>query len=212
MHLADGHKTAFRTHQGLFEFMVMLFGLTNAPSTFQALMNEILKPFIRKFVLVFFDDILVFSSSWADHLQHVRAVFDVLRANHLALKRSKCSFGKETVAYLGHVIGADVVAMDKNKVAAVEAWPCPRTVKALRGFLGLTGYYRKFVKGYGAVAAPLTALLKKEAFSWTPEAEQAFGALKQALTTAPVLQLPDFTKRFYIDCDASGSGFGAVLH
>jgi len=212
MHLADGHKTAFRTHQGLFEFMVMLFGLTNAPSTFQALMNEILKAFIRKFVLVFFDDILVFSSSWADHLQHVRAVFDVLRANHLALKRSKCSFGKETVAYLGHVIGADAVAMDKNKVAAVEAWPRPCTVKALRGFLGLTGYYRKFVKGYGAVAAPLTALLKKEAFSWTPEAEQAFGALKQTLTTAPVLQLPDFTKRFYVDCDASGSGFGAVLH
>jgi len=212
MHLADGHKTAFRTHQGLFEFMVMLFGLTNAPSTFQALMNEILKPFIRKFVLVFFDDILVFSSSWADHLQHVRAVFDVLRANHLALKRSKCSFREETVSCLGHVIGADAVAMDKNKVAAVEAWPRPCTVKALRGFLGLTGYYRKFVKGYGAVAAPLTALLKKEAFSWTPEAEQAFGALKQTLTTAPVLQLPDFTKRFYVDCDASGSGFGAVLH
>lgn len=175
-------------------------------------MNDILKPYLRKFVLVFFDDILVFSSSWAEHLQHVRAVFDVLHAHQLALKRVKCSFGEPTVAYLGHVIGADGVAMDKSKVAAVDAWPRPRTVKALWGFLGLTGYYRKFVQDYGVVAAPLTALLKREAFAWTIGADQAFSDLKTALTSAPILKLPDFSKRFIVDCDASGSGFGAVLH
>lgn len=212
MHPDDVYMTAFRTHRGHFEFMVMPFGLSNAPSTFQALMNEILKPFIRKFVLVFFDDILVFSSSWAQHLQHVREVFEALCANHLALKRSKCSFGEKSVASLGNVIGANSVAMDRSKVEAVEAWPRPRTVKVLRGFLGLTGYYRKFVRGYGAIAAPLTALLKKESFSWTPEAGSAFAVLKQALISAPVLQLLDFTKLFVVDCDASGSGFGAVLH
>lgn len=202
MHPTDVHKTAFRTHRGHFEFMVMPFGLTNVPSTFQALMNDILKPYLRKFVLVFFDDILVYSSSWADHLQHVRAVFDVLRANQLAIKRSKCSFGESSVAYLGHVIAANGVAMDRSKVTAVVAWPRPRTVKALRGFLGLTGYYCKFVQGYGAVAAPLTSLLKNECFSWSPDVEQAIDNLKQALTTAPVLRLPDFSQR----------GFGAVLH
>lgn len=139
-------------------------------------------------------------------------VFDVLRAHHLALKRAKCSFGEASVAYLGHVIGADGVAMDKSKVAVVDAWPRPDTVKALRGFLGLTGYYRKFVQDYGAVAAPLTALLKREAFSWTADVDQAFSDLKKALTSAPILKLPDFSKRFIVDCDASGSGFGAVLH
>lgn len=212
MHPDDVHKTKFRTHRGHFKFLVMPFGLTNAPSTFQALRTEILKPFLRKFVLVFFDDILVFSSSWAEHLQHVHMVFDVLREHKLALKRSKCSFGETFVSYLGHVIEADRVAMDYSKVAAVEACPRPRMVKALSGFLGLTGYYRKFVRGYRALAAPLTALLKREVFSWSPDAEKAFVDLKQALTSALALHLPDFNKRFFIDCDASVSGFGAVLH
>lgn len=139
-------KTAFRTHQGLFEFLVMPFGLTNAPATFQALMNEVLKPFLRKFVLVFFDDILIYSTSQAEHLRHVCLVLDTLRHHQLFLKRS---FAQRTVAYLGHVISEDGVAMDKAKVDVVLAWPQTRSVRAVRGFLGLAGYYRRFVKNYG---------------------------------------------------------------
>lgn len=204
--------TRLPLRSGPTEFLLMPFGLTNAPLTFQALMNDILKPYLRKFVLVFFDDILVFSSSWVEHLQHVRAVFDVLCAHQLALKRPKCSFREESVSYLGHGIGADDVAMDKSKVAAVESWSRPRTVRALWGFLGLIGYYCKFVQDYDAVPAALTALLKREAFSWTPDTDLAFADLKKALTSAPTLKLPNFSKWFVIDCDASGNGFGAVLH
>jgi hypothetical protein len=140
MHPDDIHKTTFRTHRGHFEFLVMPFGLTNAPSTFQALMNDVLHSFIRKFILIFFDDILMFSRSWLEHLQHAKLVFQALCENKLALKRAKCSFGAEKVAYLGHVISAEGVAMDPSKVEAVEAWPPPRILRALRGFLGLAGY------------------------------------------------------------------------
>ncbi|KAK1695119.1 hypothetical protein QYE76_011816 [Lolium multiflorum] len=189
----DIHKTAFRTHEGLFEFVVMAFGLTNAPVTFQALMNDVLRLFLRRFVLVFFDDIFIYSSSWSDHLRHVKLVLEAMRTHKLFLKRSKCSFGEESMAYLGHVISAEGVAMDGDKVLAVVDWPVPRTVRAVRGFLGLAGYYRKFIKGFGTIAAPPTALLKKDGFLWTDQAAAAFEALKGALTTAPVLQLPDFS-------------------
>jgi hypothetical protein len=130
----------------------------------------------------------------------------------LVVKRNKCVFGTEFVAYLGHVISAEGVAMDTEKVATVKAWPPPRAVHAVRGFLSLTGYYRKFICSYNDIVAPLTQLLKREAFCWTPEAAAAFDSLKAALTSAPVLQLPDFTKSFIVDCDALGSGMGAVLH
>ena len=212
VHPADVAKTAFRTHQGHFEFLVMPFGLSNAPSTFQALMNFVLKPFLRRCVLVFFDDILIYSATWTEHLQHLRAVLDILREHQLHLKRSKCSFAAASVHYLGHVISPDGVAMDASKVAAVQSWPQPRSARGLRGFLGLAGYYRRFVKDYGILAAPLTSLLRKEGFSWSDDAEKAFSALKEALSSAPVLHLPDFSSEFTVDCDALGSGFGAVLH
>jgi hypothetical protein len=212
MHPEDVAKTAFCTHHGHFEFMVMAFGLSNAPPTFQALMNGVLHDYLRRFVLVFFDDILIYSSSWSEHLQHVRVVLTTLRQHRLTVKQSKCVFGSQSVAYLGHVISTSGVAMDPAKVEAVQAWPTPRTPRALRGFLGLAGYHRKFIRDYGSIAGPLTQLLKKEAFVWSPEATAAFTTLKQVLTTAPVLQLPNFDKPFIVNCDASGTGFGAVLH
>jgi len=187
MHPDDIEKTAFRTHRGHYEFMVMPFNLTNAPAPFQALMNDVLKPLLRRFVLVFFDDILIYSSTWAEHMQHVKAVFQRLREHMLFAKRSKCFFGAESVGYLGHIISQAGVVMDLEKVAVVDAWPRPRTLRGLQGFLGLTGDYRKFIASYDAVAAPLTALLKGAAFSWNDEAERSFLDLKRALMSAPLL-------------------------
>jgi hypothetical protein len=212
MHPDDIAKTAFRTHHGHFEFLVMPFGLSNAPATFQALMNDVLSPYLRRFVLFFFDDILIYSSSWAEHLQHMAIIFNELRAHHLHLKRSKCSLGMTSIVYLGHVISAEGVAMDADKVTAVAAWPTPQSPRALRGFLGLAGYYRKFIREFGLIAAPMTRLMRRDTFSWDAEATEAFQTLKQALTTGPVLQMPDFDTLFVVDCDASGTGFGAVLH
>ncbi|WVZ69652.1 hypothetical protein U9M48_018407 [Paspalum notatum var. saurae] len=174
MHPDDIAKTAFRTHHGHYEFLVMPFGLSNAPATFQALMNDVLRPYLRRFVLVFFDDILIYSTSWVEHLQHISIVLHALRSHRIHLKRSKCSFGALSVTYLGHVISADGVAMDAAKVAAVATWPAPRAARGLRGFLGLAGYYRKFIRDFGVIAAPLTLLLRRDAFAWDEEAGTAF--------------------------------------
>jgi hypothetical protein len=160
---------------------------------------------------VFFDDILVYSPSLLDHFEHLKLTLEVLRSNQLFAKKSKCRFGCTEIDYLGHLISAEGVQADGKKLSAMIDWPVPRNLKALRGFLGLTGYYRKFIKGYGSIAAPLTDLLKKNAFSWSELAAQAFVALKEAVTSPPVLVLPDFTKPFVIECDASGRGIGAVL-
>lgn len=207
----DIEKAAFHTHQGHYEFLVMLFGLTNAPSTFQSLMNEIFKGLLRKYVLAFFDDILIYSKSWLEHLQHISIVQQILRDHQLFVKKEKCQFAQEQVNYLGHVISNQGVSIDPEKISAMVQWPRPNSVKALRGFLGLTGYYRKFIKGYELIANPLTQLLKKNAFGWNEQAEKAFTYLKQAITTDPMLALPDFTKPFVVECDASGSGIGVVL-
>ena len=207
----DIPKTAFRTHEGHYEFVVMPFGLTNAPATFQSLMNDLFQPYLRKFILVFFDDILVYSKTWKDHLLHLQIVFHIFSTNQLFAKASKCQFGVPQVRYLGHIITASGVSVDPDKVQAVVAWPTPSTARGVRGFLGLAGYYRKFIRNFGSMAAPLTILLTKEKFCWNSEAAAAFQQLKTTLTTPPTLCLPDFSQRFVIECDASGVGIGAVL-
>lgn len=207
----DTFKTAFRTVDGHFEFLVMPFGLTNAPSTFQATMNEVFRPFLRKSVLVFFDDILVYSKDWKSHLQHLHQVLEILVVHKLFAKFSKCEFGVNQIGYLGHIISADGVAADPEKLQAIVAWPVPTSVTALRGFLGLTGYYRRFVRGYAALTSSLTDLLKSKGFIWNEQALEAFQALKDAMIQLPTLALPSFELPFDVTTDASGIAIGAVL-
>jgi hypothetical protein len=212
--MAEGeeYKTAFQTHQGHYEFMVMPYGLTGAPATFQNAMNKIFAKLLRRCVLVFIDDILVYSSTLEEHQEHLRAVFEILATHKLKVKRSKCTFAQTKLKYLGHIISASGVATDPKNLEAVRMWPVPANAKDVRKFLGLAGYYRKFVRNFGLISRILTDLLKKnEPFVWTSDHQQAFDSLKQALLAAPVLALPNFDKPFVVETDASDRGIGAVL-
>jgi hypothetical protein len=157
----DIPKMAFRTHEGHYEFLVMPFGLCNAPSTFQSLMNDVFRPFLRHFVLVLFDDILIYRKTWTYQHTHVDRVLHLLSQHQLFLKQSKCAFGASEVEYLGHLVGKDGIRVDPKNIEAMQDWLHPKTLKILHGFLGLTGYYHKFVKNYGKIATPLTALPKR---------------------------------------------------
>ena len=211
MNESDISKTAFRTHQGHYEFKVMPFGLCNAPSSFQATMNKLFMPYLRKFIIVFFDDILIYSTNLSDHLIHLEKTFHALQEGQFFLKQSKCLFAERQVEYLGHMVSEKGVEPVQAKVEAIQQWPIPKTLKALRGFLGLTGFYRRFIQGYASIAAPLTHLLKKDSFGWNDDAQLAFDTLKRVLSQAPVLILPNFTLPFTVETDASGVGMGAVL-
>ncbi|XP_071683515.1 uncharacterized protein [Lolium perenne] len=202
MHPADEAKTAFKTNQGHYQFKVMPFGLCNAPATFKCVMNEVLSPCLRRSVLVFMDDILVYSQSMEEHVFHLKEVLQLLQGQQLFVKRSKCTFAADKLEYLGHIISAEGVATDPSKTQAMADWPIPLSITEIRGFLGLTGYYRKFVSHYGIIAKPLTNLLKKKSFEWSEQATEAFQALKEAMLSTPMLSLPNFQKQFVVETDA----------
>jgi hypothetical protein len=209
---SDIPKTAFRTRYQLYEYTVMSFGLTNAPTYFMYLMNKVFMEYQDRFVVVFIDDILIFSKTMEEHEEHLRLVLEKLRSNQLYAKFSKCEFWLTEVAFLGHVISTGGVSIDLGKVKVVLNWMPPTTVSEIRSFLGLAGYYRRFIKDFSKIAKPMTKLLEKnKAFEWTKECQASFEELRKRLTSAPVLILPDLTKKFDIYCDASRQGLGCVL-
>ena len=211
--IAEGHehRTAFRTRFGSFEFKVLPFGLCNAPSTFQRMINEVLLPYLDKFVLLYLDDICIYSKTPEEHLQHLEQVLSALRKHNLLAQASKCEFGLRSIDFLGHIVSADGIKVDPAKVKAVMDWPIPTSKHDVLSFKGLAGFYRRFIKDFSKIAAPLSALTGNVPFKWTPIEQASFDALKQALTTAPVLASPDFTKPFIVNCDSSKHAIGAVL-
>ena len=208
----DVAKTAFRTRYGHYEFVVMPFGLTNAPAAFMELMNRIFQEYLDKCVIVFIDDILVYSKTEEEHKEHLRVVLEVLRRQKLYAKFKKCEFWLEKVAFLGHVVSKEGISVDPAKIEAIVNWERPTTVTEIRSFLGLAGYYRRFVEGFSKLSGPLTKLTQKAArFIWSEECEKSFQELKKRLVTAPVLTLPTGSEGFVIYSDASLKGLGCVL-
>ena len=190
----------------------MSFGLTNAPAYFVYLMNSVFMEELDKFVVVFIDDILIFSVNAEEHAEHLRVVLSRLREHKLYAKFSKCEFWLKKVPFLGHVLSDEGISVDPSKVQEVMNWKAPTSVHEIRSFLGLAGYYRRFILDFSKVAKPMTRLLQKDVkFVWTPECETAFCTLRTLLTSAPVLAQPDIEKPFDVFCDASGTGLGCVL-
>lgn len=209
---ADRMKTAFRTRYGHFQWRVLPFGLTNAVETFQTLMQSVFKDCLDRFVIVYLDDILVYSKTAKEHLEHLRHVLGLLRDHYLYAKLTKCEFMVQTIDFLGHRISNNQLMTDPEKIVAIKNWPTPTNVKQIQSWLGITGYYRRFIRSYGEIALPLTKLIHKTAtFQWTMDQQKSFEALKNALTTQPVLLLPDLSKTFTLTTDASKHSVGAVL-
>ena len=208
----DVPKIAFRTRYGNYEFLVIPFGLTNAPEAFMDLVNRIFGPYLDKFVIVFINDILVYSSSKEKHAEHVRIVLQTLKEHQLYAKFIKCQFWLDRVTLLEHVVSAKGISVDPHKIEAIVDWKPPTNVTEVRIFLGLAGYYRKFVEGFLNIATPLTKLtIKEKKFIWLEAYQNSFNEFKQRLTTAPVLTLPSGSEGFTVYCDASMQGLGCVL-
>ncbi|CAI7807621.1 unnamed protein product [Closterium sp. NIES-54] len=206
------HKTAFRTRYGSYEYLVMPFGLCNTLATFQAEMNHILRPLLDECVVVYLDDILIYSKNMKEHVEHLRKVFEILRKNKFYVKLSKSDFALKKVQFLRHMVSAEGVHVDPRKIEAGKKWKVPENMKELQQFLGFTNYNNRFVPQYAKIAAPLTDLLKKDTpFKWDTPHQQAMEQLQTALTTAPVLILPDPEKDCVVEADASDQAVGAVL-
>ncbi len=214
IHIREGDewKTAFITPSGHYEYKVMPYGLSNSPSIFQSFMNEVFREFLH-FVIVYIDNILIYSRNLAEHRHHVTQVLQWLRQHHLYLKMEKCEFHRSTVQFLGYVIGQNGIRMDQGKVTAIRELPLPSTVKELQRFLGFANFYRRFIKNYSLLTAPLTSLLrgKPKLLSWDSKAHEAVEKLKEAFSTAPILRHPDPQGPFVVEVDASTTGVGAVL-
>lgn len=192
--------------------MVLPFGLTNAPATFMCLMNSVFHQYLDKFVLIFIDDILIYSRNIKEHGEHLRIVLQTLREHQLYGKFSKCDFYKDQIQYLGHIITKEGIVVDPEKIKTIMEWPTPKDVADIRSFMGLAGYYRRFVEGFSRVAYPITSLQKKgKVFKWTADCQRSFEQLKHLLTTAPVLCVADPEKEYVVCTDASKEGVGGIL-
>jgi hypothetical protein len=209
---SDIPKTTFITKCELYEYTVMSFGLTNAPTFFMYLINSVFMDYLDKFVVVFIDDILIYSQNEEEHEEHLKMVLQRLREHQLYAKLSKCEFWISKVLFLGHIINRDGLAVDPKKVADILDWKAPRDVRGIKSFIGMAGYYRRFIEGFSKIARSMTALLaKKVEFEWTPACLESFETLKKKLTTTPVLILLDVHNPFSMYCDASYTRLGCVL-
>ncbi|GJY66641.1 putative reverse transcriptase domain-containing protein [Tanacetum coccineum] len=208
----DIPKTAFQTRYGHYEFQVMPFGLTNAPAVFMDLMNRVCKPYLDKFVIVFIDDILIYSKDEKEHEEHLKAILELLKKEKLYAKFSKCEFWIPKVQFLGHVIDSRGIHVDPAKIESIKDWASPKTPTEIRQFLGLAGYYRRFIEGFSKIAKSMTKLTQKGIkFDWGEKEENAFQLIKQKLCSAPILALPEGSEDFVVYCDASHKGLGVVL-
>ena len=208
----DIPKTAFRTRYGHFEFMAMPFGLTNAPAAFQHLMNSIFQDFLDDFVIVYLDDIMIYSKTYKEHLRHLEKVFERLRENKLYAKLKKCEFAKQEVQYLGHIVSENSIKPEEDKIKAIKEWKQPQNQKDVMSFLGLANFYRKFIDNFSKRSIALTKLIGKNSkFQWNRDQDNSFQDIKNALCQAPVLKLPSRIGKFIVHTDASGEAIGAVL-
>jgi hypothetical protein len=208
----DIPKTTFTTRYGLYEFVVVPFGLTNSPAYFMNLLNKVFMEELVRFVMVFIDDILIYSEIAEEHEEHLRIMLERLRQQKLYAKFSKCEFWMEKVVFLGHVLSAEGITVDPSKVESFTKWEQPLNVIDVRSFLGIAEYYRRFIENFSKIAKPMTELLKNNTkFEWSEACERSFQELKRRLTTAPVLTLPNIKKDFVVYCDASKKGFVCVL-
>ena len=208
----DVHKTAFRTRYGHYEFLAMSFGLTNAPTAFMDLINRVFRSYVDQFVVMFIDDILVYSKDWESHETHLRVVLETLRKEQLYAKLSKCEFWLNEVSFLGHIVSKEGIRVDTKKIEVVVEWKPPRNVTEVRSFLRLAVYYRRFIKGFSMTAVSMTRLLQKNVKNeWSEKYQRNFNKLKAFLIEAPVLNQPTYGKEYVIFSDASLNGLGCVL-